>query len=86
MIQAEPTENELTDNGIEQIKSSDALPPLRVVKKAIEERKENIEPFTTVAVTNGNDRQEVIIDVVKEDVKVILCIAVTKQLFLMYLY
>lgn len=42
LVHAEPVENELTDNnGVENnIKSSDTLPPLKVPKKAIEERKE----------------------------------------------
>lgn len=45
------------------------MPPLRVVKKIIEERKENIEPFTSITpIANDNDSEA--LNVIKESVKV----------------
>ncbi|XP_015365250.1 PREDICTED: X-linked retinitis pigmentosa GTPase regulator-like [Diuraphis noxia] len=67
LIHAEPIENEHANNSLQQIKSSDSLPPLRVVKKKIEERKENIEPFPSITPANDNDLEVLII--VKESVK-----------------
>lgn len=70
LIHAEPLESENANNSSQQIKSSDSLPPLRVVKKIIEERKENIEPFTSITPANDNDLEVLII--VKESAKVML--------------
>ncbi|KAL5242836.1 hypothetical protein ACI65C_010246 [Semiaphis heraclei] len=67
LIHAEPIESEFANNSLQQIKSSDSLPPLRVVKKKIEERKENIEPFPSSTPANDNDLEVLII--VKESVK-----------------
>ncbi|CAH1712880.1 X-linked retinitis pigmentosa GTPase regulator-like isoform X2 [Aphis gossypii] len=67
LIHAEPFENDLSNNSLQQIKSSDTLPPLKVVKKIIEERKENIEPFTSITLANDNDSEA--LNVVKESVK-----------------
>ncbi|XP_008182284.1 X-linked retinitis pigmentosa GTPase regulator isoform X2 [Acyrthosiphon pisum] len=64
LIHAEPLDNELTNNSLQQIKSSDSLPPLRVVKKIIEERKENIEPFTSI--TPAKDNEPEVLNIVKE--------------------
>lgn len=65
-----PAENELICNdNVKQIKSSDTLPPLKVAKKIIEERKENIEIFTSITpATNGNDQE--ILNGAKENVRV----------------
>lgn len=85
MVHAEPVENAYVNNSAQQIKSSDTLPPLRVVKKVIEERKENIEPFTSISAANGNDQE--IIDIAKETAKVrpfdeFYRTIINKQLFL----
>lgn len=61
-------DNDITNIANQQDKSSDVLPPLRIVKKVIEERKENIEPFTTIASTNGNDQE--VLNNVKDKAKV----------------
>lgn len=65
LIHAEPIENEHAINSVKQIKSSDTLPPLRVAKKVNEERKENIEPFTSM--TSDNDYDEEISNDVKDN-------------------
>lgn len=73
MVHAEPAENELIGNdNVKQIKSSDTLPPLKVAKKVIKERKENIEIFTSITPTAHSKEQEVL-NVVKKDVKVREC-------------
>lgn len=47
------------------------MPPLRVVKKIIEERKENIEPFTSI--TPAKDNEPEVLNITKESgVKVML--------------
>jgi len=79
LIHAEPLENELANNSLQQIKSSDSLPPLRVVKKIIEERKENIEPFTSI--TPANDNNPEVLITVKESVKVMIYIGTTMFYF-----
>ncbi|XP_025418053.1 X-linked retinitis pigmentosa GTPase regulator-like isoform X2 [Sipha flava] len=69
LVHAEPAENELIDNdNVKQMKSTDTLPPLKVAKKVIEERKENIEIFTTITPTaNGNEQEA--LSVIKKNVK-----------------
>ncbi|XP_025208990.1 X-linked retinitis pigmentosa GTPase regulator-like isoform X3 [Melanaphis sacchari] len=78
LIHAEPFENDTSNNGLQQIKLSDSLPPLRVVKKKIEERKENIEPFTSITPANDNDSG--VLNVVKGSVKEINTNVIDQQI------
>lgn len=60
------------------------MPPLRVTKKIIEERKENIEPFTSITPAYDNDSEA--LNVVKESVKVMTNVIYDYFLFLVIMY
>lgn len=67
-----PVDNEFVNNSVQQTKSSDTLPPLKVVKKKIEEHIENLEPFTiiTATITKANGHDKEVLNTAGENVKV----------------
>lgn len=71
LIHAKPFENEPTDNGEENnIKTSDILPPLKVPKKVIEERKETVESFTSIVTQVDNNDDDELFKIVEKGIKV----------------
>lgn len=83
LVHAVPIDNEFVNNSVQQTKSSDTLPPLKVVKKKIDEHIENLEPFTiiTATITKANGYDLDVLNINGENVKVRICLVIILCLF-----